>query len=132
MKDLANIIVGNNSNSKLLIPQYAGSQDGKERFSEQELEFLLVENIVECKRFWYSVETPTKYFYKIANAKDFPEMKELHNDGDDGFSSGNIDVSVYGNSSISSLCSNIELKCNNKQEDIFHIPQYLNFLPLQF
>lgn len=116
MKDLANIIVGNNSNSKLLIPQYAGSQDGKERFSEQELEFLLVENIVKSNNYFYSVETPTKFFYKISKAPK-PEMSETHQQGD-GFESGNIDVSVYGNSSISSLCSNIELKCNNKQEGL--------------
>lgn len=90
--ELKNLYKGK-CNLRIIFPQYSSHNDeksGKLRVSEQELRFALVEQLVKkVKRlgWYYSVETPTYFYYKSARNGNEPCIG--------GARSGHIDMTIY-------------------------------------
>lgn len=107
----------NASGSRIIFPCYS---DGKRRISEQELRFVFVEQFLQyCNDndtkwdAYYSVETPTKFKYRLTNAgetKNKKQEKPHKTEGDDG-QSAMVDVCIHDKSGTR-LCL-IEFKAGN-------------------
>lgn len=80
--------------SRILFPKYSGHSKtpGIDRISEQELRFIFVEQLNKYAKeknidLYYSVETPTKFYYRSARNGNEPGLN--------GTRSGKIDLTLY-------------------------------------
>src|SRR5690606_16763694 len=76
-------------NSKLIFPKKP--RENKTRFSEQEMRFLFVEELVKKYDGFYSVETPTEHKYRFSKDRKKLDIPLIDESG----KSGNIDICLY-------------------------------------
>ena len=107
--DLVKALTNNGSFGQLIFPK---TRNKSERYSEQELKQIFLEHVKGKKIYFYSVETPTEYFYCFKNSEN-PTVKENHEKGDN-HKAARFDVSLYNNKY--ELLNHIEFKYGNPKK----------------
>lgn len=107
--DLVKALTNNGSFGQLIFPK---TRNKSERYSEQELKQIFLEHVNGKKIYFYSVETPTEYFYCFKNSEN-PTVKENHEKGDN-HKAARFDVSLYNNKY--ELLNHIEFKYGNPKK----------------
>lgn len=102
VKDLIN---SKNIKSRIIFPLYSDDSDDKNRYSEQELKIVFL-NKIEASKFYYSVETPSKYAYRFKD--NLPKVLFENESTTEKYQSSMIDVSVYDEKK--QIISHIEFK----------------------
>ena len=107
--DLVKALTNNGTFGQLVFPK---TRNKSERYSEQELKQIFLEHVKEKKSDFYSVETPTEYFYCFKNSEN-PTVKENH-EKRDNHKAARFDVSLYNNKY--ELLNHIEFKYGNPKK----------------
>lgn len=90
--------------SRIIFPKNGDDNNKTDRISEQELRFIFVEQFnkseeVKENQLFYSVETPTKFFYYFSGEegpKCIPDEEHNEHKGEEGAGrSGNIDLVIF-------------------------------------
>lgn len=87
---------------------------------EQELKYIFLENLRNESSLFYSVETPTKGYYKFSDKAE----PAVCDESKDGYMSARIDVSVYEDEH-KKPCNHIEFKYGQPESKAFPIQKDL-------
>ena len=117
LKMITTLSTSTNSTTRILIPNYRKNEksDDKSRYSEQELKQIFINKMLTDSKFYYSVETPTKYIYAFSNF-NIPQIEKKETSREH-FESARFDLSLYDKDDLNTLLTHIEFKHKNPPDE---------------